>query len=63
MRVVLLLVLMIIGEASNGSRFFAKNILPGLLGYPIVGIASYILFGKFTLWHRSVGSGNFDDKV
>jgi len=51
----LLVVVMLTGGISNWPEFIGKNVLPALGAYAAAGVASYIFFGKFTLWHKAVG--------
>lgn len=53
---VLLIFVWLTGGVSNWPDYIGKNVLPALGVYAVVGIASYIFFGKFTLWHKVVGS-------
>lgn len=42
-----------IGGVSDWSVYVIKNVAPAVGAYICIAVASYVLFGRFALWHRS----------
>ena len=56
----LMVLVMLFGGIADWGEFIGKTVIPALAAYVIVGVASYIFFGKLTLWHKGVSHRSAD---